>query len=47
MDPKDGRVSYNFCVQALKNQPLTIYGNGSQNPEAFATLSDLITALIS
>ncbi len=30
MHPKDGRVVSNFIVQALKNEDITIYGNGSQ-----------------
>lgn len=30
MAPDDGRVVSNFIVQALKNQPITIYGDGSQ-----------------
>ena len=30
MRPNDGRVISNFIWQALKNEPLTIYGNGDQ-----------------
>ncbi|KNC81095.1 hypothetical protein SARC_06576 [Sphaeroforma arctica JP610] len=30
MHPKDGRVVSNFIIQALKNEPITIYGDGSQ-----------------
>ena len=30
MRPRDGRVVSNFIVQALRNEPITIYGNGSQ-----------------
>ncbi len=41
----DGRVVSNFIVQALKNEPITVYGNGSQT-RAFCYVSDLIDALI-
>jgi len=30
MRPRDGRVVSNFIVQALRNEPITIYGNGTQ-----------------
>src|SRR4029079_8888537 len=30
MDPEDGRVVSNFIVQALRNEPITVYGNGRQ-----------------
>ena len=41
----DGRVVSNFIVQALKNKPITVYGNGSQT-RAFCYVSDLVAALI-
>lgn len=45
MDPKDGRVIANFIVQALTNQSLTIYGDGSQT-RSFCYVDDLIQAFI-
>lgn len=45
MDLNDGRVVSNFAVQALKNEPITIYGDGSQT-RSFCYVSDLIPALI-
>jgi UDP-glucuronate decarboxylase len=45
MDPDDGRVVSNFIVQALKNQPLTIYGSGNQT-RSFQYVDDLIEGLI-
>lgn len=41
----DGRVVSNFIVQALKGEPLTIYGDGSQT-RSFCYVSDLIRGLI-
>ncbi len=41
----DGRVVSNFIVQALKNQPLTIYGDGKQT-RSFCYVDDLIDSLI-
>ncbi len=41
MHPNDGRVVSNFIVQALKNQPITLYGDGEQT-RAFCYASDLI-----
>lgn len=41
----DGRVVSNFIVQALKNEPITVYGEGSQT-RAFCYVSDLVEALI-
>jgi len=41
----DGRVVSNFIVQALKNQPLTVYGDGSQT-RSFCYVSDLIEGFI-
>ena len=40
----DGRVVSNFIVQALKNQPITVYGDGSQT-RSFCYVDDLIEAL--
>lgn len=44
MDPNDGRVVSNFIVQALKNEPITIYGDGSQT-RSFQYVDDLIEAM--
>ena len=41
----DGRVVSNFIIQALKNEPITIYGEGNQT-RAFCYVSDLIEAVI-
>jgi UDP-glucuronate decarboxylase len=41
----DGRVVSNFIVQALKGEPLTVYGDGSQT-RSFCYVSDLVEALI-
>ncbi len=41
MDPDDGRVVSNFIVQALKGEPITIYGDGSQT-RSFCYVDDLI-----
>ena len=41
----DGRVVSNFIVQALRGEPLTLYGNGSQT-RSFCYVSDLIDGLI-
>lgn len=45
MHPGDGRVVSNFIVQALKNEPITIYGNGNQT-RSFCYVDDLINAFI-
>ena len=45
MDAKDGRVVSNFIVQALKGEPLTIYGDGSQI-RSFCFVDDLIDGLV-
>ena len=45
MHPHDGRVVSNFIVQALKNDPITIYGNGTQT-RSFCYVSDLVDGLI-
>jgi UDP-glucuronate decarboxylase len=44
MHPNDGRVISNFIIQALKNRPLTIYGNGLQT-RSFCFVDDLIAGL--
>ncbi len=41
MRPDDGRVISNFLVQALRNRPLTIYGDGSQT-RSFCYVSDQV-----
>jgi UDP-glucuronate decarboxylase len=41
MHPNDGRVVSNFIVQALRNEPITLYGDGSQT-RSFCYVSDLI-----
>jgi UDP-glucuronate decarboxylase len=41
MDPNDGRVVSNFITQALRGEPITIYGDGSQT-RSFCYVSDLI-----
>lgn len=45
MHPNDGRVVSNFIVQALTDQPITIYGDGSQT-RSFCYVDDLIEALV-
>jgi len=45
MHPDDGRVVSNFIVQALKGEPLTIYGDGSQT-RSFCYVDDLIKGMI-
>jgi UDP-glucuronate decarboxylase len=45
MLPDDGRVVSNFCVQAAKSKPLTIYGSGSQT-RSFCYVTDLVDGLI-
>jgi len=44
MHPNDGRVVSNFVVQALKGEPLTIYGDGSQT-RSFCYVDDQIEAM--
>jgi UDP-glucuronate decarboxylase len=41
----DGRVVSNFVAQALTNQPITVYGDGSQT-RSFQYVSDLIAGLV-
>ncbi|MDD2358735.1 MAG: SDR family oxidoreductase, partial [Thiovulaceae bacterium] len=45
MSPNDGRVISNFIVQALKNQNITIFGDGSQT-RSFQYIDDLIEGMI-
>ena len=45
MREDDGRVVSNFIVQALKEKPITIYGNGNQT-RSFCYVDDLINGLI-
>ncbi|QCO18129.1 SDR family oxidoreductase (plasmid) [Azospirillum brasilense] len=44
MNPNDGRVVSNFIVQALKGDPITIYGDGSQT-RSFCYVDDLVEGL--
>ena len=44
MDPEDGRVVTNLMFQALKNEPMTIYGDGKQT-RSFQYVSDLIDGI--
>jgi nucleoside-diphosphate-sugar epimerase len=44
-DPADGRVVPNFCVQALRGEPITIYGDGSQT-RSFCYVDDLVEGLV-
>jgi UDP-glucuronate decarboxylase len=45
MHPNDGRVVSNFIVQALKGEPITIYGRGEQS-RSFCYVDDLVDALV-
>ena len=45
MHPQDGRVVSNFIVQALRNQPITMYGDGSQT-RSFCFVDDLVEGFI-
>lgn len=45
MAPDDGRVVSNFVLQALRGEPLTIYGDGSQT-RSFCYVSDLIDGFV-
>jgi dTDP-glucose 4,6-dehydratase len=44
MRPNDGRVVSNFIVQALRNEPLTVYGEGSQT-RSFCFVSDEVDGI--
>ena len=45
MHPNDGRVVSNFIVQALRNQPITLYGDGTQS-RSFCYVDDLIEGFV-
>ena len=45
MQPGDGRVIPNFCVSALRGEPLTLYGDGSQT-RSFCYVDDLIEGIM-
>ena len=45
MHPHDGRVVSNFIVSALKGEPLTIYGDGSQT-RSFCYVDDLVDGMV-
>ena len=45
MHPNDGRVISNFINQAMRNEPITVYGDGSQT-RSFCYVDDLIDGLI-
>jgi len=44
MNPSDGRVIINFLVQALRGEPLTVYGDGHQT-RSFCYVSDLVEGI--
>ena len=45
LHPSDGRVISNFLMQALRGQPLTVYGDGSQT-RSFCYVDDLIEGIL-
>lgn len=45
LDPKDGRVVSNFVMQALRGEPLTVYGDGTQT-RSFQYVDDLVEGLV-
>ncbi len=45
MHPSDGRVVSNFVVQALRGEPITLYGDGDQT-RSFCYVDDLVDALV-
>jgi UDP-glucuronate decarboxylase len=45
MHPNDGRVVSNFIMQALRNEPITIYGDGAQT-RSFCYVDDLVEAFV-
>ena len=45
MHPQDGRVVSNFIIQALTNQPITLYGDGSQT-RSFCYVEDMVEGLV-
>lgn len=45
MHPNDGRVVSNFIIQALRGEPITIYGDGGQT-RSFCYVDDLVEAMV-
>lgn len=45
MHPNDGRVVSNFIIQALRGEPITLYGSGSQT-RSFCYVDDLVDAFV-
>jgi UDP-glucuronate decarboxylase len=45
MQPHDGRVMSNFIIQALQNEELSVYGDGSQT-RSFQYIDDLIEGMV-
>ncbi|MBI2487264.1 MAG: NAD-dependent epimerase/dehydratase family protein, partial [Deltaproteobacteria bacterium] len=45
MRPNDGRVVSNFIVQALREEPLTVYGDGKQT-RSFCYISDMVNGIV-
>ena len=45
MQPNDGRVVSNFIIQALCNNNITIYGEGSQT-RSFCYVDDLVSGIL-
>jgi len=45
MHPNDGRVVSNFILQALRNEPITVYGDGRQT-RSFCFVDDLVSAFL-
>jgi UDP-glucuronate decarboxylase len=45
MHPNDGRVVSNFVLQALRHEPITVYGDGRQT-RSFCYVTDLIEAIV-
>ncbi len=45
MDPKDGRVIPNFVMQALHNEPITVYGDGTQT-RSYCFVDDLVEGIL-
>src|SRR5262249_44643837 len=45
MRPNDGRVISNFVVQAIKGEPLAVYGDGKQT-RSFCYVSDLVDGIV-
>lgn len=44
-NPRDGRVVPNFCVQAIRGEPITLYGDGNQT-RSFCYVDDLVKGLM-